>query len=86
MVNLFDDTVCPDSKKNSYIILRNQVNSSQTGISDYGSSKENGLFILEKELLFYRNGYDLSEKGMAHGKRGMALQEKSMAQRHSKRA
>ena len=80
---------CPDRKPISYIILRNQVTcllkialvSRITVVT-----KENGLFMLEKRLLFYRKGYDRSEKGMAHGKRGMALQEKGMAQRHSKRA
>ena len=80
---------CPDRKQISYIILRNQVTcllkialvSRITVVT-----KENGLFMLEKRLLFVRKGYDRSEKGMAHGKRGMALQEKGMAQRHSKRA
>ena len=80
---------CPDSQQISYIILRNQVTCLLKIALVYWITvvtKENGLFILEKWLLFYRKGNERSEKGMAHGKRGMALQEKGMAQRHSKRA
>ena len=39
-------------------------------------TKENGLFMLENGLLFYRKGYDRSdvvlEKGIGAGKKGMA--------------
>ena len=56
---------CPDRKQISYIILRNQVTcllkialvSRITVVT-----QENGLFMLEKRLLFYRKGYDRSEK------------------------
>ena len=37
------------------------------GSSPNGVTKENGLFMLEKRLLFYRKGYDRSEK--RHGAR-----------------
>ena len=61
---------CPDRKQISYIILRNQVTcllkialvSRSTVVT-----KENGLFMLEKRLLFYRKGHDRSEK--RHGAR-----------------
>ena len=61
---------CPDRKQISYIILRNQVTcllkialvSRITVVT-----KENGIFMLEKRLLFYRKGYDRSEK--RHGAR-----------------
>ena len=80
---------CPDSQQISYITLRNQV-TCLLKIAQVSRitvvTKETGLFTLENELLFYRKGYDRSEKGTAHGKRGMALQEKGMAQGHSERA
>ena len=62
--------MCPDRKQISYIILRNQVTcllkialvSRITVVT-----KENGLFMLEKRLLFYRKGYDRSEKRQKSG-------------------
>ena len=80
---------CPDRKQISYIILRNQVTcllkiALVSGITVV--TKENGLFLLEKRLLYIEKATIGQKKGMAHGKRGMALQEKGMAQRHSKRA
>ena len=79
---------CPDSQQISYIILRNQVTcllkialvSRITVVT-----KENGLFILERRLLFYRKGYDRSEKSHGAQEKGHGATRKGMAQRHSKR-
>ena len=69
IVNLFDDTVkaCALSRQStiSYIILCNQVTcllkialvSRITVVT-----MENGLIILKNLLLFYKKGYDRSEK------------------------
>ena len=60
----------PDRKQISYIILRNQVTCLLKIALVFRITvvtKENGLFMLEKRLLFYRKGYDRSEK--RHGAR-----------------
>ena len=71
---------CPDRKQISYIILRNQVTcllkialvSRITVVTE-----ENGLFMLEKRLLFYRKGHDRQKKGMAHGKRAWRYKKRA---------
>ena len=55
----------PDSQQISYIILRNQVTCLlKTALVSriMVVTKENGIFIQEKGLLFYRKGYDRSGK------------------------
>ena len=73
-VNLFDDTVkaCALSRQStiSYIILRNQVTcllKIALVSRDYGSSKGKWTYHTKKSTVFYRKGYDRSEK--RHGAR-----------------
>ena len=68
-----------DSQQISYIILRNQVTClpkialvSRITIV----TKENGLFILEKWLLFFRKGYERSEKRHGAREKGHGAREK----------
>ena len=65
------DVHCQDSQQIPYIILRNQVTmlaENSSGVWITVVTKQYGLFIREKRLLFYRKGYDRSEK--RHGAQG----------------
>ena len=78
-----------ESQQISDIILRNQVTcllkialvSRITVVT-----KENGLSILEKRLLFYRKGYDRSEKRHGAQEKGHGASRKGHGAAPSKRA